>query len=222
VQALVGERRVREARDRERRLAELAGGRGELDAAPDHVELAAEGVGADAAAPGHEELADHGLALAREASHVCAVDRHVAPADRDLSLLVRDPHEQLLADQLLRRVAREEAHRHGVLARRGELCVDLLARPAAQEGVGQLQEQPRAIARLGIGAGRAAVLHLAQHLEPHLDDRVVGLAGDAHDEAEPTGSVVVARVVQRVRAHVGHAPRLPSSRTDWITCEQIL
>ena len=49
MQALVGQRRVGEARDREDRLADLARRQRELDAAADHVELAAERVGRDAA-----------------------------------------------------------------------------------------------------------------------------------------------------------------------------
>ncbi len=222
VQALVGQRRVREARDRERRLAELARGRGELDPAADHVQLAAERVAREAAAARHEQLAHDGLARARDTTDVGAVDGHVAPADRHLPLLVRDPHEQLLADQLLGRIARQEAHRDRVVAGRRQLGVDLLARPAPQERVRQLQQQARAVARLGIGAGRATVLHLAQHLETVLDDRVVGLARDAHDEAETTRGVVVSRVVQRVRAHVGHEMSLPSHRSEWINCERIL
>ena len=152
---------------------------------------------------------------------VGAVDRHVAPADRHLPLLVRDADEQLLADQLLGRIAREEAHRDGVLAGRRKLGVDLLARPAPQEGVGQLQEESGTVSGLGIGACCAAMLHLAEHLEAHLHDRVIGLAGDAHDEAEATGCVVVARVVQRVRAHVGHGMRIPSCRSVWIDVRDI-
>ena len=117
-----------------------------------------------------EELSDHGLALARARSDVGAVDRDVAPADRDLPFLVRGAHEELLADQLLRGVAGKEAHRDRVLARRRKLGVDLLARPAAQESVRQLQQQPRAVPRLRVGARGTPVLHLAQDLEALLDE----------------------------------------------------
>ena len=105
-----------------------------------------------------------------------------------VALLGADAHEQLLAAQPQPGLAGQEAHPDGVLARRRQLDVELLARPAAQEGVGQLQQHPGAVAGLGIGAAGAAVLHVAERLEPLSTSRVIGLAGDAHDEAEAAGA----------------------------------
>ena len=107
---------------------------GELDAAADHVQLAAERGGADAAAARDEAA---GAPPARSRGRARRSRAESTGTSRQpsgtLALLVRDAHEQLLADQPLAGIAREEAHRDGVLAGRRQLGAGLLARPAAQE-----------------------------------------------------------------------------------------
>ena len=44
--------------------------------------------------------------------------------------------------------------------------------------------------------------------------RASGCRRDPRDEAETAGVVLEPRVVERVRAHIGHSPRVPSRRSD--------
>ena len=81
-QALVGQRAARERGDVERRLGHAPRGRGELDAAADHGQLAPERLLVAGRALADQELAHDGLALAREAADRAGVARHVAPAER--------------------------------------------------------------------------------------------------------------------------------------------
>ncbi len=174
-QALVGQRAARERGDVERRLRHAASGRGELDAPADHGQLAAERALVAGRALRDEQLAHHGLALAREPADGARVARHVAPAERLLPLLDRDAHAQLLAAQPQGRIVREEAHGDGVVAGRRQLELELRAREAAEQAVGHLQHQPGAVARVGIGSARAAMLHRGEHRERALDHLAAAL-----------------------------------------------
>ncbi len=143
----------------ERRLRHAAGGGGELDAAADDGQLAPERALVARRALGDQQLAHDGLALPREAADGAGVARHVAPAERLLALLDGDAHAQLLAAQPQRGIGRQEAHRDRVVAGRRQLELELGAAEAAQQAVGHLQHQPGAVARVGIGPARPAVLH---------------------------------------------------------------
>ena len=210
-QALVGERAARERGDVERRLRHATGGGGELDAAADDRQLAPE----RALVPGRslrdQELAHDGLAVAREAADGVRVARHVAPAERLLALLDGDAHAQLLAAQPQRGIRRQEAHRHRVPAGRRQLELELGAAEAAQQPVGHLQHQPRAIAGVGIGAARPAVLHGREHGERPLDELAAPRPVRARNQPEAAGVMLEARVVQRVRPKRLHDSSLPES-----------
>ena len=208
-QALVGQRAARERRDVERRLGHAPRGGGELDASADDGELAAERALVPRRALRDEQLAHHGLALAREPPDRAGVARHVAPAERQLPLLDRDAHAQLLAAQAQGRIVRQEAHGDGVVAGRRQLELELGAREAAQQPVGHLQHQPGAVTRVGIRAARTAVLHRGQHRERLLDHLATAHAVGTRDQAEAAGVVLEAAVVKGILLERLHRSRVP-------------
>ena len=195
----------------ERRLGHAAGGGGELDAAADDGQLAPERALVARRALGDQQLAHDGLALPREAADRAGVARHVAPAERLLALLDGDAHAQLLAAQAQGGIGRQEAHRDRVVARRRQLELELGAAEAAQQAVGHLQHQPGAVAGVGIGPARAAVLHRGEHRERPLDELAAALAVGTRNQSEAAGIVLEARVVQRVRRERLHASSVPET-----------
>ena len=96
----------------------------------------------------------------------------------------------------LGRVAgREEADGHAVAARLGELEAGL----GAEEGVGQLDQDPRAVPGVRVGALGAAVLEPLERVQRSRHDLVRGGRADPCDEGDAAGVVLVARVVQATR-----------------------
>ena len=120
------------------------------------------------------------------------LDGHLAPRD--------DVQLHLLGDGLDRgahlgaalRVHRKERHAHGVLPGLGETGLD----DGAQEAVRDLDQDAGAVTGRLVGTGGAAVVQVAQRLEPLLDDLVPGHAVEVRDEGDTTGVVLVGRVVQ--------------------------
>ncbi len=112
-------------------------------------------------------------------------------------------------------VAVEERRPDGVGARAGELEVD----DVAQERVRDLEQDAGAVAGVHLGAGRAAVVEVAQRGERLAHDVVARLAGESGHERDPAGVVLEPRVVQPLGGRAGrqaerlgtHRPVLPSS-----------
>ena len=132
---------------------------------------------------------------------------HVAPAERAVPLLGADAHEQLLAAQPQPGLARQERHADGVLAGRRQLQLQLLAHDAAEERVGQLQQDPGAVAGLGIGSAGTAVIHVAERLDARGDDLVGAHAVEPHDGRQTAGVMLEPRIVEA-------SHRSESTRTD--------
>ena len=135
-----------------------------LDALAGHVHVAFE-VGAREPVLGHEHLAERGQHLAgARAGHVRA-DRHVPPAED------REPFvgEDLLGvdHRGLDVVAGQERDAGRVLTRGREVEVH----DRAVQTVGQLHEDAGAVAGVGLGAGRAAVVQVAQRGEGLVHER---------------------------------------------------
>ena len=95
-------------------------------------------------------------------------------------------------------VARQEAHRHGVVAgfRQGQF---IFRRPVAQQFVGDLDQAAGAVANQRIGTDRAAMVEVDQNLQALANDLVRFLALDIGDEAHAACIVLVARVVEALR-----------------------
>ena len=176
-----------EARDHEVRAG------GALGHAADHVELALEGVvvahvvgGAD------EELADLGPGRVGRVPRVVGVDGHVAPAQHVLALLLDRVLEQSLELGPLGGVlAREEADRDAVAPRWRQVVDD---RP--QELVGHLDEDPGAVAGLGVGALRPAMLQVLERRDRAPDRLVAARAVQARHEGDAARVVLVGWVVE--------------------------
>ena len=97
-------------------------------------------------------------------------------------------------------VDREERDAGRVRPRGRELEVD----DGPEERVGHLDQDARAVAGVGLGARRAAVVEVAHRGERQLDDRVALAALHVDHEADPAAVVLEARVVQPdLRRQVG-------------------
>ena len=109
-----------------------------------------------------------------------------------------------LGDLLL--TAGQERGADGVRVRLRELEVDDLA----EERVRDAEQDARAVTGVGLGAGRAAVLEVAQRGDRLGDDVVAGLAGQGGDERDTAGVVLVESVVEplgrRERVHAAIPP----------------
>ena len=165
-----------------------------LDHAADHVQPALERIlVGDGIVRRDEQLGDPRRHRARRRPAGALGDRHVAPAEHVLALvldgLLEQPHR-------LRGVARrEEAHRDPVAAGGRQLEVDL----GAQERVRDLQQDAGAVARVRVGALRAAVLHVLEREQRAADHLVGGGRTQPRHEGDAAGVVLVARVVQAMR-----------------------
>ena len=104
-----------------------------------------------------------------------------------------------LEDRLLpaaaRRVLREEAHRHRVVAERRQREAAHAAIGGRVELVRNLQQDAGAVAGARIAAGGAAMREVDEDLERLLDDVVRSGAIERGDEAEPARVVLEAGVV---------------------------
>ena len=186
--ALVDHRPAREARQRQ------VPSRGPLDQPADHVQLALEYVLAgDLSGCLDQHLPDHGRRQPRRRADVLVVDRHVAPPDRALSLGLDRVLDQLLEHQPPLGVARQVADTDAVPAGRRKL--DPGGR-APQERVGDLQEDPRAVAGVRVGALGTTMLEVLERVERLLDHRVTGLAPQLRDQRDAARVVLVRRVVE--------------------------
>ena len=94
-----------------------------------------------------------------------------------------------------RGIAREEDEPGAVLA----LGRQLEPEPrglAAEEPIGHLDQDARAVARVRLAAARAAVQQVDEHLQRLLDDRVRPLAFDVDDEPHPARVMLERGIVQ--------------------------
>ena len=114
---------------------------------------------------GCEHLPERGQHLARAGTGHVGGDRHLAPAEDGEALVGEN-----LVDALGRGVGvvgREEGNPGGVLAHRRQLE----GHDRAVETVGHLDEDPGTVAGVGLGAGRAAVIQVAERRERLVDQR---------------------------------------------------
>ena len=90
---------------------------------------------------------------------------------------------------------RQEDHADAVFARRRQVDA-LLGHFFAEELVGNLQQDARAITHQRVSADGAAMVEVVQDAQALLDDLVALLALDMGDEADAASVVFIGRVVQ--------------------------
>ena len=147
--------------------------------------------GLDALA-GDEELDERRDDVESHLAEAGGVDRDVAPAEDLQALLARELFDALAGGGDGVAVTGDEGGAHGVAEATGEVEVDHLA----EEAVRDLHQDAGAVTGVGLGAGGAAVLQVAQCRERLAHDRVTGLAGHGGHEGDATGVVLVETVVQ--------------------------
>ncbi len=141
---------------------------------------------------GHEQLLEPRHGGPGHVAERARVGRHRPPAQDGQALLLG---QQLDLGPGLGRVLvvdREEDVSDRVTARPGQVEAGL----GPQESVRDLDQDAGAVTGAGIGAGRAAVIEVAQRLQALLDDGVAGLAGQGRDERDATGVVLEPGVVE--------------------------
>ena len=185
---LVDHRPAREARQRQ-----IAPG-GALDHAPDHVQLALERVlVGDLVRRRDQHLADHGRRQPGGLADVALVDRHVAPPDRPLPLGLDRVLDQLLEHDAPLGILRQVADADPVAAGRRQLDA---GDRGPQEAVGDLKEDPGAVARVRVRALGATVLEVLERVERLLDDGMARLTPQLRNERDATAIVLVGGVVE--------------------------
>ena len=199
----------------------------ELEPPANHVELALEGVlvGRDGVAGCDEELPDHRCGSTRGCADEGPVDRHVAPADEALALLLDEADEMLLELAAPSRVDRKEAHRDAVASGLRQRLVE----NGAEERVGQLEQDAGAVSRVRIGTRCAPVLQVLERLQRAFDRLVLRGRVEPRDERDTARIVLVvggveARLRRARRAHravpfAGMAHRRP--RCPWVRAHVI-
>ncbi len=205
--ALVGELSRGERRHVEvLRVVDAALADRRLEALADHVELALEGGAIGHVGPRRDEHVVHPrLHGAGRLAEAPVVGRHAAPAEQRLALLPHDHRENQLGQGRRLRVGRAEHQAHGVpsggrqrgqrraILGRHDPALDALA---LEQAVRNLDQDARAVARIGFGARRAAVLHALERPEPAIDDVVRGRPAQMRKKADATGVVLERRVIQ--------------------------
>ena len=185
---LVDDRPAAEGRDDEL----LAGG--DLGHPADHVELALERVlvRRQLAGRGHDEVLDVRRVQVCGDADVVLVDGHVAPADDALALGDDGVDQELLERFAALAVARQEADADAVGAGRREVLLD----DSTDEVVGQLEQDPGAVAGVRVGARGAAMLEVLERDDRALHGLVRRHAVELGDHRDAAGVVLVGRVVE--------------------------
>ena len=163
---------------------------------PDHIELPLEIILIlDIVVPGDKYLSNHRLGVASGLPEMQVVCRHTPPAQDLLPLVLDHPFQHFLLGTALLTIRGEEHHPDTVLSGPGQLDTNSFA-GALEEPVGNLHQDPGAIARLGFTAARASVVKVAKHLERLSDDLAGLLTLDVDDETNATRVVFVLWIVQ--------------------------
>ena len=174
-----------------------------LAALAHHEQLAVELDAGRAGGVVDEELPEARHHAQRGGADHRGVDRGLAPADHAEALVLHDGVDA--GHRLLGRfgVERQEREADAVGARGRQREVD----HGPQEPVGDLEQDPGAVAGVDLGARRAPVVEVAERVEGVGDDRAAGHALDVADERDPAGVVLEARVVEPER--LGHRAERP-------------
>ena len=159
------------------------------------VELAVEGilVGTRRGAL-EEDLPNQRLARLGRIAQGGVVGRHLAPADDLDRFFGDDALEKVLGGAALGSLRRGEEHGDAVVPRGRQVDAGGGA-DLAEEGVGHLNQDPGAVARVVLAADCAAVIEVCQDRYGLLDDLVGLLPLDVGDEADAAGVMLELGIV---------------------------
>ena len=123
------------------------------------------------------------------------VDRHVAPAEDDLSFGTHGAFDFLLAGEARRAFLGQENHANAVVAgaRQGDA---LRGHDFLEVVVRDLDQNPRTVTHQRIGSDCTAVVEILQNQQPLFDDRMALGAFDVRYKTDTAGVVLVGGVVQ--------------------------
>src|SRR5271165_5333463 len=173
------------------------GGTGDFDfrAFAHDVKLTLQLILADVGVAADKNLFNVGLGSARNAPDRVGVYRGIAPAEHGETFFGGDSLQDAFRLEALPGFNRKENHPNAIDARRrqGESELGALLH---EESVGNLDENPRPVARFRIAPACAAVRQVHQNLES-LENNVVRLLSvDINDEADTAGVVFIPGVVK--------------------------
>ena len=184
-----------------------------LGRAAEEVKFALERLGGNAPAT-EEQLPDLRLSGAGELPERARVHRHFAPAQQFHPFRTRRALDRLDARRRQRGVGGQKDHADGVFPHGRKLD----ARPfalAAEEVVGNLDEQTRAVAGGLVAPERAAVLQVHEDAHPLLDDAVARLPLQIGDEADAATVVILSGMIQPRRQRPAGPIASPLVRFLW-------
>ena len=166
----------------------------------------------DVAASTDEQLTLGGLDRLDPFAEVVVVDGNVAPADQGLALLDDHFFDDLFDQGARRAVARHEELADRIMAGRGQRQAEPVAF-GREEGMRNLDENAAAVAELGVGAGRPAMVEVDENLQALLQDVVRLAVAKVGDETDAAGIVLPCGVVKALAARqkrIGHggSPRI--------------
>ena len=208
----VDERLRREAREIERvSLDERQPVGRVLGALADDVQLALEPhrIGGRDRGPGpfpDEQLFDDRRGRDGRRPEPAQVGRDRTPPEHVLPFFTHDLLEEAADPIALAGVLRQE-HQAGAVAAFGGQREPERGGHLPEEPVGDLNQDARAVAGVGLAAAGAAVQQIDQQLQSALDDRMRAPPLDVGDEADAAGVMLVPRVVEAVSGGraAGHA-----------------
>ena len=142
-----------------------------------------------------DELADDRHLLDHSFAEACRVRRHITPADYGLAFLDAEIFKVLHAKVARSFILREEAHGDGIVTGCGKR--DLGAcRPVAEQRIGDLNEDARAVAQQWVGANGTAMVDVDENFEAAFDGFVRFHAFNIGNKADTARIMFVARVIK--------------------------
>ena len=175
-----------------REVGTLLGGQFVFDALAGDEQLAVEIDSGSTGGIGHEQLPERRHDLSGAEAQTRRVDRHVAPTQHGQAFVGHDGVDARLRLLGSGGVGWEERQPDRIRAVGREIERD----DRAQEPIRDLDQDARTVTGVGLGAGGAAMLHVAQRADTHRHDGTRTATLHVGDEADATGVVFEPGVVQ--------------------------
>ncbi len=163
----------------------------------DHIQLALQRIGGfNIVAAADEDLTDHRLGRTHGGRHRhFAIDRHIAPAQHDLSLSAYRAIDFLFAGDARSIFLGQEDHAHTVFTKSRQAHA-LLRHLFAVELVGNLDQNTRTVTHQLVCTHRAAMVYILQDEQTLLDDLVALLPFDMRNKTDAAGIMFVSGIIE--------------------------